>query len=129
MKQTAKRIVHNRHAKVCAALIAADCLVFSTVNPRHAAATWLITGYVLLGLTIFALAHLLGLTLRSYGATAQTLGTRALRYGAAAVVLMIGLQSIGQLTAKDVLTLLPLVIGLYLYIGYGKRVAMERASP
>jgi hypothetical protein len=37
------------------------------------------------------------------------------------------LQSIGQLTVKDVVALLPFVIIAYLYFGYGKKLAPERA--
>ncbi|CAN5163377.1 hypothetical protein BH09PAT3_BH09PAT3_2920 [soil metagenome] len=125
-KTMKQNIYHHRHFQVCAALIVADCLVFTLVNPSQASATWLITGYVLLGLTLFGLASLLATTLKSYGERAHGVGKRLLRYGATAVVAIIGLQSIGQLTVKDVMTLLPFIIIAYLYFGYGKKLAPER---
>jgi hypothetical protein len=117
MKQT---LIHNRHVQICAALLVADCLVFAFVDPRQASAPWLIAGYILLGITFFSLAGLFANSLKGYGDRAQKLGRRFLRYGAAIVVALVGLQSIGQLTLKDVVTLLPLAVLAYWYLGYGK---------
>jgi hypothetical protein len=117
MKQT---LIHNRHFQICAALIVADCLVFTVVDPRKATAPWLIVGYILLGITFFSLAGLFANSLKGYGERVQKYGRRFLRYGAAILVALIGLQSIGQLTVKDVVTLLPLAVLAYWYLGYGK---------
>jgi len=119
-------LFHNRHLQVCAALIAADCLVFTLVDPKNASAPWLIAGYILLGLTLFGLASLLASSLRAYGDRTHSAGKRFLRYGAAILVAVVGLQSIGQLTVKDVGALLPFVIIAYFYFGYGKKMATEK---
>jgi len=129
MKQTLHATARNRRFQVCAALIAADCLVFGTVNPQHTSALWLIAGYIMLAMTVFALSGLTANVFRSYGATAHALSRRAARYGATALVILVGLQSVGQLTVKDVVTLLPLVVGVYLYIGYGKKTAAKQTAP
>ena len=121
-------LTHNRHLQICAALIVADCLVFTVVNPRQASAPWLIVGYLLLGMTFFGLAGLLASSLKGYGERTQKLGRRFLRYGAAIVAALIGLQSIGQLTVKDIATLLPLALIVYFYLGYGKTYG-KRATP
>ncbi len=122
MKQT---LLHNRHLHTFAALIAADLVVFTAVDPSKASALWLITGYVLLGMTVFALASSIAGAFKQYGTRAHSLSTRFLRYGAAIVVVLVGLQSVGQLTVKDVATLLPLALLAYLYLGYGKKAAPE----
>lgn len=122
-----QKLLHNRHARICAALIAADCLVFTLVNPRTASAMWLIVGFVLLGCTFFGLASLLASSLKGYGEQTHLTGKRTLRYGAAILVALVGLQSIGQLTVKDVAAMLPLVILAYLYLGYGKKLAPQEA--
>lgn len=122
-----QKLLHNRYFQVCAVLVAADCLVFTFVNPRTASAMWLIIGFVLLGLTFFGLAGLLSGLLKSYGEQTHRAGKRFLRYGAAICLALVGLQSIGQLTIKDVAALLPFVIIAYLYFGYGKKFAPEQA--
>lgn len=124
MKQ---KLLHNRHLQVCAALIAADCLVFSFVNPQTASAVWLIVGFVLLGCTFFGLAGLFANSLRAYGDQTHRAGKRFLRYGAAIGLVLVGLQSIGQLTVRDVVALVPFMVVAYLYFGYGKRLAAEEA--
>lgn len=122
-----KHLLHTRHAQICAALIAADCLVFTMVNPRSASAHWLIIGYVLLGLTLFGLSSLIATSLRNYGDVLYAKSRRLLRYGVSILVGVIGLQSIGQLSVKDVSVLLPFVVLAYLYFGYGKKMARENA--
>lgn len=121
-----QKLLNNRHTKICAALIAADCLVFTLVNPRTASAMWLIVGFALLGCTFFGLASLLASSLKGYGEQTHRAGKRFLRYGAVIVLAILGLQSIGQLTVKDVVALLPFVVIAYLYFGYGKKLAPEQ---
>lgn len=118
-------IAHDRYFQVCAALIAADCLVFGLVDPASANAIWLIAGYVLLGLTILALASALAQLTRAYGTMPYMLSRRFLRYTAVIMIALVGLQSIGQLTTKDVATLLPFVVVAYAYFGYGRKYALE----
>ncbi|HEY1064210.1 MAG TPA: hypothetical protein VGE30_02835 [Candidatus Saccharimonadales bacterium] len=122
-----QKLLHNHHAKICAALIAADCLVFSLVNPRTASAMWLIVGFGLLGLTFFSLASLFADAFKGYGEQAHRAGKRFLRYGAVSIVVLIGLQSVGQLTVRDVAALLPFVVIAYLYFGYGKKLSPQEA--
>lgn len=116
-----KTILHDRYFQVCAALIAADCLVYSMVNPTSASALWLITGYIMLGATLFALAALLARSVRTYGEQAYRVTWRLLRYTVLAAVILVGLQSIGQLTTRDILTFAPFVAIAYWYFGYSKR--------
>lgn len=122
-----RKLLYHRKFQICAALLAADCSVFTLVNPQRASAPWLIIGYALLGLTLFGLANLLASVLKSYGERPHRTGRRLLRYGATIGVVLIGLQSIGQLTAKDVLTLLPFAVLAYLYFGYGRKLAPQNA--
>lgn len=121
-----QKLLKNRHTKISAALIAADCLVFTLVNPRTASAMWLVVGFVLLGCTFFSLASLLAASLKGYGEQTHRAGKRFLRYAAVIALALLGLQSVGQLTVKDVAALLPFVVIAYLYFGYGKKMASEQ---
>lgn len=119
------RLARNRHLQVCAALIAADCLVFTMVDPAESSAYWLIGGFLLFGATLFAVSGLIASALKAYGEQTHRRARRLGRYSAAIIMVLIGLQSIGQLTVKDVLTFLPLVVIAYLYFGYGKKVTAD----
>lgn len=121
-----QKLLKNRHTKISAALITADCLVFTLVNPRTASAMWLIVGFVLLGCTFFSLASLLAAALKGYGEQTHRAGKRFLRYTVVIALALLGLQSVGQLTVKDVAALLPFVVIAYLYFGYGKKMASEQ---
>lgn len=116
-----KKILTNRHFQLCAGLVLADIIVFTSINPSSASAPWLIIGYLLLGVTFFGFANLFASGLRGYGKGPYVVGKRFLRYSAATCMALIGLQSIGQLTVKDVVALVPLAVLAYLYFGYGKR--------
>jgi hypothetical protein len=126
MKQS---VLKHKQLRICAALLVADGLVFMTVDPQSAPAIWLIVGYILLGVSLFATAALFATAFRSYGQRIYKTAWRLLAYAATALIIMIGLQSIGQLTIRDVLTLLPFTLIAYWYFGYSKRqTAMARAN-
>jgi hypothetical protein len=118
-----KNIIYDRYFQVSAALLVTDGLVYSLVDPTKASALWLITGFALLGLSMLSLAALLAQSVKTYGEQAHRIAWRILRYGVVAAVILIGLQSIGQLTTKDILTFAPFVITAYWYFGYSKRTA------
>lgn len=119
---------HNRSAQAALALLLADCFVFCLVDPRQASSPWLIVGYILLGMTAFGLCHMIAEGLGYYGGTIQRIGRRLLRYMAVAAVAVVGLQSIGALSARDLLALVPLMVLAYWYFGYGHRMATQATS-
>lgn len=116
-----KKILTNRHVQFCIGLVVADAVIFTSINPSSASAPWLIIGYILLGVTFLGFANLVASVLKGYGEGPYAIGKRFLRYSAATIIALIGLQSIGQLTAKDVVAVVPLAVLAYLYFGYGKR--------
>ena len=118
----------NRTVQGAVGLILSDIAVFSSVDPRKASAGWLIIGYVLIALTAFGICHMIADTLRGYGSTAYHVGSRLLKYVAIIIVGLIGLQSIGQLTTKDIVTMLPLAVLAYWYFGYGKSIRKQPTS-
>lgn len=123
-----KHIIYHRHFQISTALIVTDALVFSLVNPISASAPWLITGYLLLAATFFSLAALVAQSLRTYGDHTYKVAWRLIRYSVFAVVILIGLQSIGQLTTRDIVTFTPFVAIAYWYFGYSKRQAPQLVS-
>lgn len=109
---------HKRKLIRTLALFIADALFFSFVNPANAYAIIIIIGFLLLIVTIYSIVDFL-----------LALGERIIPFSlntkkriAVAVTLVSGLliamQSIGQLTYKDILAVIPLVLVLSFYFSY-----------
>lgn len=101
-----------------AGLFAADGLFFGLVNPQKVYALVIIIGFGLLAVTTYVLlSFLLSLAGRLVTFSAPT-QKRAALATTLALTLLIAMQSIGQLTGKDILAVIPLVIVLAFYLSY-----------
>lgn len=99
-------------------LFVADALFFSFVNPQNVYAVVIIVGFVLLALTLYALIDfLLVLAERIVPFSLETKKRIALA-STLVLTLLIAMQSIGQLTGKDILAVIPLIIVLSFYFSY-----------
>lgn len=112
----------QKHAKRklirLAALFIFDALFFSLVNPVKAYAVVIVVGYVLLIITLYVLIDfLLAVSERIIPFSAHTKRRIALATTLVSA-LLIAMQSIGQLTMKDVLAVIPLIIVLSVYFSY-----------
>jgi hypothetical protein len=100
-------------------LIIIDVIYFKSVNTNQAPSCMIIIGFVLLVISFFYVIYtLLGLA-KLYGLNIRR-RKRLSSYITALFGSMIALQSIGQLSPRDVAALLPLAIIGYLYSGYIK---------
>ncbi|HWT56020.1 MAG TPA: hypothetical protein VN031_03235 [Candidatus Microsaccharimonas sp.] len=100
------------------ALFVIDALFFSLVNPVNAYAIVIVVGFILLIITIYMLIDFfLALGERIIPFSAHTKRRMALAT-TLVLALLIAMQSIGQLTTKDVLAVIPLVLVLSLYFSY-----------
>jgi hypothetical protein len=112
-------------------LVAADAAVFGLTDPNTAPSFILIIGYILLCTTIYyAVDALLSLS-RLYGIPVRH-RKRALRSAVLLISGLVALQSIGQLSPRDILVLAPLSALMYMYIAYargGRRQAAPERSP
>ena len=107
----------RRHWFVLAALITTNVLFFTFVDPRQTSAVLLMIGFLLLALNMLLAARFI--------ARVTGVPSRIAMLGALIMIAMLGLQSIGQLTVRDVSTLVPLVALGYAYMTYGKRQATD----
>ena len=112
-----KKHIKKRSVRLPAAVLVADGLFFGLVNPHQAPAIMLMAGYLLLAVTVLGAVQLIVQALRWYGGDTQRIGKQVLHYGAAALLLVIALQSTGQLTIRDIMTLVPLTILAFWYFG------------
>lgn len=124
-----KQLLKHSIIRISAALITLDLLLFAVIDPRSANALWLIAAYILVGLTILSLVQVVPLIIKlTYGEQGYTLVRRAAWYIGGALVLVLGLQSMGQLTIRDVITLLPFALIAYFYVTYGRQNAAQTAD-
>lgn len=111
------------------ALLAADLAVFGATSPQSAPSIVLFIGFLLLTATFYVL--LLG-TLRLvawYGISPGSRRKRFVRLTAGVFSGLVALQSIGELSSRDVLVALPLAFIAYIYLSYGRRQAAPAATP
>jgi hypothetical protein len=105
--------------RLVAAISVIDGVFFGLSNPgSNASGVLIIAGIALLAVGIFAWS---GLLIR-LAALFWPFGLRAQRrlviFATAISLALILMQSIGQLSWRDVLTFLPLALALYIYIAY-----------
>jgi hypothetical protein len=102
-------------------LLAVDVLFFSLVNPKKTASFVVVLGFLLLLLTMYALLRIcIGKIGRQLGAGQGSIKKSVLLLTIFSGVL-IGMQSIGQLSLRDFLAITPLIIILYFYLSYFRK--------
>jgi hypothetical protein len=108
----------RRHVRQLIILVVMDAILFASTNARTVPSLLLIAGFVLLLLTIYHLIYGLLAFIRLYGVNIGRQSRLALYLtGLAGVV--VGLQSTGELSPRDLVVLLPLAGLAYLYNSYG----------
>lgn len=101
-----------------AALFIIDGVFFSLVNPVQAYAVVIVVGFLLLVVTLYVLIDfLLAVSERIIPFSPHTKRRMALAT-TLVLSLLIAMQSIGQLTVKDVLAVVPLIVVLSVYFSY-----------
>jgi membrane-associated HD superfamily phosphohydrolase len=99
-------------------LFVLDALFFSLVNPNNTYAIVIVAGYILLIITLYVLIDfLLAVSERIIPFSAHTKRRMAVAT-TLVLALLIAMQSIGQLTVRDILAVIPLVVVLSLYFSY-----------
>ena len=119
MMRSLTQLTRRLHFWRVGGLLAADILLFGTTDPRDTVSFMLVVGFVLLSVTLYYLLDgLLALT-KLYGLPVRH-RKRALRAMALTASGLLALQSIGQLSVRDVVILAPLTVLMYFYIAYSK---------
>jgi hypothetical protein len=102
-------------------LFIGDSLFFSLINPTNVYSVVLIIGFILLALTIYAMIDFLLQLADRIVPFRQYTKKRVALAVTLVLSLLIAMQSIGQLTSKDILATVPLVIVLSFYFSYMTR--------
>ena len=101
-------------------LVAADALFFTTTNPNKVASSVLIVGFVLVALTIYGLLRVMLAAAAFYGLPLKNRGRRIALLSGISTAIGVALQSLGELTLRDVIVLILLTGLVYVYTSYGR---------
>jgi hypothetical protein len=121
------RLIRRIHFWRISGLLLADAVVFGATDPDETASFMLIVGYILLCITLYYLLDGLLSLGKLYGVPLRH-KKRFLRTATLVISGVVALQSIGQLSPRDIMVLVPLTTLLYLYVAY-TRLARQRAAP
>ena len=94
-----------------------DAFFFGLVNPNKVNSLYLIVGFILIGVTIYLLMQLLLIFFVRLGFKVKNKRKIAI-FVAVLLSLLLSLQSIGQLSVRDVVIIVPIAILLYIYTAY-----------
>ena len=104
-----------------AALLLVDSIFFGAINPRDTLAIVIVVGFALLVVTIYTIVDLLLVVAERVVRFKERTRHRILLSVTAVTGMLIAMQSIGQLTPRDVLAIVPLVLVGAFYVSYQKR--------
>jgi hypothetical protein len=108
---------HHRFAWAMAIVVALDGLLFCTTNVSQASSIVVAAGFLLVVATLWVLLYGLALFASLYGVK-QIRKARIALYGSLLFGGLIALQSVGQLSVRDLSVMVPLVIIGYAYSLY-----------
>jgi hypothetical protein len=106
-------------------LLIADGLFFGLTDPARVVSTGLMVGFLL---AVASLYYLYGLLLAAGKLYGLSFGRprRSAVFATGISAGLLALQSIGELSFRDILVLSPLALVLYVYLGYGRHKSAAR---
>jgi len=101
-------------------LLVADGIFFTLTNSSRVVSSLLMLGFLLLVISLYYLYSWLLAAAQLYGLPFSSHRRRLTLFVTGVSACLLALQSIGELSARDGLVLLPLAVVLYIYLGYGR---------
>lgn len=117
---------HISQRKLSLAILAFDLVFFSFTDPAKLNSIFLIFGFLLMALTAYLLISKLCAIGRVYGLQFDRKSHQIALFGTGIIVTLMALQSIGELTLRDLLVALPLGVITYMYLSYGRSPNVHR---
>jgi len=116
-----KRLLANRKVRYLLLLVIVDLVIFFGFNPKTAPSIVVVGGFLLLVLSIYMFTLLICELIGKYW---YPVGARSGKIALLVTIclgLVIGLESIGQLSVRDMLAIIPLLAIIYFYLSYAKK--------
>lgn len=114
-----RKILTHKKIVMIGGLVTVDALFFGLTNPARVPSLWLIVGYGFVVATVYAGLRLVLSVGGVYNPWFQRQG-RPVGYTTGVLAAVLALQSIGQLSLRDVVVLLVLSAVLAVYYDYSK---------
>ncbi len=118
--------IHYKQSIFAGGLLLADSLFFDLTNPNSLPSWALIIGFALVSASFYALLLLVLWIAKFYGVTTGVSGKRIARLLGLSGGIAIALQSLGELSLRDVVVLLLLTAIAYAYTSYGSGQPKDR---
>jgi hypothetical protein len=116
---TMKKHLFKPHIWSTPLLIVIDMGFFGLTDPNKVDSGLLIIGYLLLVVTLFAVMRLLARVISLYGVP-KNQANRVMGMTGGVISLCLALSSVGELSMRDLVVILPLAALLYIYLFYAK---------
>jgi hypothetical protein len=113
-----RKLAWLRKIKIIALLIAADVLFFCLVNPTDSNSFVALAGCLLLALTAYALVLGSVRLVAIFIPISERSQRHLASFTTLSLIFLLLMQSIGQLSLRDTLAVVPLTIILYVYLTY-----------
>ncbi|HET7320252.1 MAG TPA: hypothetical protein VFI84_01540 [Candidatus Saccharimonadales bacterium] len=97
-----------------------DIAFFSTTDPSKVAAPWLIVGYILAVATLYWVVRALVAFLGLYSKGLRRQKKRFTKVLTLTGAILLAMQSVGQLSLRDIAMIVPLALLSYFYFTYGR---------
>jgi hypothetical protein len=115
-----KHLKYKRSITVIMLLMIVDYLFFSRINPVTVASIGLIGGFILLLLSIYIMVRLTLAGLSLYIRGVRRTRRRLTLFVTGIIGALLAMQSIGQLSVRDALVIVPIAIIIYVYFTYAR---------
>lgn len=114
--------------RLYAFVLCIDAIFFSTADPANGSSFLLIAGCIILVFSVYAACYGLLSMLLSVGLLTAGARKRLCVFLTIFIAFLVFMQSIGQLSARDVLAVIPFVAALYIYTSYAsKRTSVQNS--
>lgn len=114
------KLPHSNKSRLTLVLLTLDGVFFTLTNPNNVDSAILFTGFILLSLTLYLLISRVCTWSRLYGFQFDRHTHRIALFGTGIIVGLMALQSLGELTTRDMIVALPLGAITYAYLSYGR---------
>lgn len=114
-----KKHLTSPHIWFAPVLIIINVGFFGLTDPSKVNSGLLIVGYLLLVVTLFAAFRLFARAISLYGVP-QTHANRIMGMFGGILSLCLALSSVGELSMRDLVVIIPLAVLLYIYLFYAK---------
>lgn len=120
MKQNYYYYLKKRQTVLGLALAALDIVFFATTNPDKVPSALLIVGFVLAALSVYVMWRLVFAAAAIYGLPVRDRGRRPALFLGFVCAAALALQSLGELTLRDIVVLVLFAVITYMYTSYGR---------